>query len=97
METLGDRIRMEREKRGLLLRQVGAALDVDQALISKYERGERIPTKEQVVRLAKYYKYDVNDLMAAWLADKILHELQNEKMALRAVKLVEEKLSITGK
>ena len=92
METLGDIIRVEREKRGLLLRQVGAALDVDQALISKYERGERIPTKEQVARLAKYYKFDLNDLMAAWLADKILNELQNEKMALRAVKLVEEKL-----
>jgi len=92
METLGDIIRVEREKRGLLLRQVGAALEVDQALISKYERGERIPTKEQVSRLAKFYKRDENDLIAAWLADKILIELQHEKMALRAMKMVEEKI-----
>lgn len=92
MQTLGELIHKQREKRGLLLRQVGAALEVDQALISKYERGERLPTKEQVVRLAKFYKIDENDLMAAWLADKILIELQHEKMALRAMKMVEEKI-----
>jgi transcriptional regulator with XRE-family HTH domain len=92
METLGEIIHKEREKRGLLLRHVGAALDIDQALVSKYERGERLPTKEQVVRLAKYYALNENDLMAAWLADKILIELRNEKMALRAMKLVEEKI-----
>lgn len=92
METLGDILRVEREKRGLLLRHVGAELDVDQALISKYERGERIPTKEQVSRMAKFYKRDENDLMAAWLADKILNELKHEKMALRAVRMVEEKI-----
>lgn len=92
METLGELIRKEREKRELLLRHVGSALDVDQALISKFERGERIPSKEQVIRLAKFYKVNENDLMAAWLADKILLELRYEKMALRAMKMVEEKI-----
>lgn len=97
METLGDILRVEREKRGLLLRHVGAELDVDQALISKYERGERTPSKEQVIRLAKFYKVDVNDLMAAWLADKVLIELQDEKMAMRAMKLVESRLNELSK
>lgn len=92
METLGEIIRVEREKRGLLLRHVGAAIDVDQALISKFERGERLPTKEQVIRLANFYGREVNDLIAAWLADKILVELINEKMALRAMKLAEGKI-----
>lgn len=92
MESFGDKIRIEREKRGLLLRNVGSAIDVDQALISKYERGERVPSKEQVIRLAKYYKINEDDLMAIWLADKIINELQNEKMALRAMKLAVEKI-----
>lgn len=92
MKSLGDILRVEREKRGLLLRHVGAELDVDQALISKYERGERIPTKDQVIRLAKFYKLEENDLTAAWLADKILVEIRNEKMGLRAMKLAEEKI-----
>jgi transcriptional regulator with XRE-family HTH domain len=92
METLGEIIRMEREKRGLLLRHVGAAVDVDQALISKFEKGDRLPTKEQVIRLANYYALDENDLIAAWLADKIVIELKNEKMGLRAMKLAEAKI-----
>lgn len=92
MNNLGEIIRHEREKRGWLLRHVGSELDVDQALISKYERGERCPTKEQVVKLAKLYRLNENDLMTAWLADKISIEVRNEKMALRAVKLFEEKL-----
>lgn len=92
METLGKIIRAERDKRNLLLRQVGAALDVDQALISKFERGERLPTKEQVKRLAKFYSLDKNDLIAARLADRILSELQNEKMAWRAMHLAQKQL-----
>lgn len=92
-ETLGDIIRGERYKRGLLLREVGAALDVDQALISKYERGQRLPNKNQVIQLAKYYQINENDLIATWLADKILNEILNEKMALRAMHLVEIKIN----
>lgn len=92
MHTLGEIIRVEREKRSLLLRHVGASVDVDQALISKFERGDRLPTKEQVIRLAKFYNLDENDLMAAWLADKIFLELRNEKMAWRAVQLVGKKI-----
>lgn len=92
MESLGEIIREQREKKGLYLRHVGSALDVDQALISKFERGERTPTKEQVVKLAKLYEMDVNELIAVWLSDKILIELKDEVSALRAVKLVEKKI-----
>jgi transcriptional regulator with XRE-family HTH domain len=97
METLGEIIRIEREKRGLLLRHVGSAIDVDQALISKFERGERLPTKDQVIRLANFYERDENDLIAAWLADKILIEVKNEQMGLRAMKLAEEKIKSLNK
>lgn len=92
MHTLGEIIRVEREKRGLLLRHVGASIDVDQALISKFERGDRLPTKEQVTRFSKYYELDENDLMAAWLADKILLEIRHEKLAKRAMQIVQEKI-----
>ena len=55
MQTLGDILRQEREERNLLLRQVGASMEIDQALISKFERGERKPTREQVIQFAKLY------------------------------------------
>jgi transcriptional regulator with XRE-family HTH domain len=92
MKTLGKIIKGERGRRKLLLRHVGAALDVDQALISKFERGVRIPTKEQVNRLAKFYDLDKNELMTARLTDKILFEVENEKMALDAMLLATQKI-----
>jgi HTH-type transcriptional regulator, competence development regulator len=92
MDTLGEIIKFEREKRGLLLRHVGSVIDVDQALISKFERGERIPSKTQVKQLAKFYDLIENELIAAWLADKIVLEIKNEKMALRAVHLAEKRI-----
>lgn len=97
MESLGDILRKEREKRGLLLRHIGAKLDVDQALISKFERGDRIPTKEQIVKLSKIFDINENELTAHWLADKILIGLRNEKMALRAVTLVAEEIKSVKK
>ena len=91
-ESLGEIIKREREKRGLLLRHVGAELDVDQALISKFEHGDRMPTKEQVEQLSSFLDLDKNELMTAWLADKIIIGLKNEKMALRAMKIAEHRM-----
>ncbi|HRP45550.1 MAG TPA: helix-turn-helix transcriptional regulator, partial [Ginsengibacter sp.] len=51
-KTFGETIRALRESKGLLLRQVAAALEIDTALISKIERGERTAQREQVTKLA---------------------------------------------
>lgn len=92
MDTFGDTIRIAREERGLLLRQVAAELEIDQAIISKYERGERHPSKEQVLKFARFYKIEKNKLMILWLADKVLMEIKDESEALGALKVAEEKL-----
>lgn len=95
MQTFGEIIHTQREKRSLLLRHVAASIDVDQALISKFERGDRIPTKEQVIRLARLYELDENELISAWLADKIVFEMRDEKMALQAMKRAEQLIKKT--
>lgn len=92
MKTIGVILRELREEKGLLLRQVAAATDLDSTLLSKMECEDRLPTKQQLERLAKFYKQDLNEMMTAWLADKIFQDVVNEKMALRAMKLVEEKI-----
>lgn len=93
MQLLGEILREEREKRGLLLRQVGALMDVDQALISKFERGERKPTREQVLAFAKIFKLKENELMLAWLSDKLVSEVQHEELGLEALKIAEVKVN----
>ncbi|MEO5592102.1 MAG: nucleotidyltransferase domain-containing protein [Chitinophagaceae bacterium] len=92
MDSLGDTIRKLREEKQLPLRTVAAFLDIDQAILSKIERRQRKPTREQVVKLAVYFKVKENDLLVAWLSDKLVYEVEDEDMALKALQVAEEKV-----
>lgn len=96
MESLGDIIRKLRERKELPLRTVAAFLDIDQAILSKIERGHRKPTREQVVKLAEYFKVKENDLLVAWLSDKLVYEVEYEDLALKALQVAEEKIAYTA-
>ena len=63
MNSLREKIRTIRESMSLLLRQVAAYLEIDTALISKIERGERRLTREQVFKLAKFYNVTDEELL----------------------------------
>ena len=69
---IGERIRELREADGILLRQLADKLDVDQAVLSKMERGERSFRREDIETLAKIFKQSKKELLTLWLADKIL-------------------------
>lgn len=97
MDSLGNIIRKLREDKGLPLRTVSAYLDIDQAILSKIERGQRKATREQVVKLAEYFKVEENDLMVAWLSDKLVYEVQGEDLALFAMQVAEEKIKYQKK
>ena len=64
MNHLGQKIRELRERKSLLLRQVAAHLEVDTALMSKIERGERNASKHQVINIAKFLKADEEGLLS---------------------------------
>lgn len=91
METFGDIIKTERESKSLLLRQVASALEIDQAIISKFERGERKPTKEQVEKFAEFYNIDKNKLITSWLSDQIANTILYEENIGEVLKVAEEK------
>lgn len=92
MESLGDTIRKLRESKELPLRTVAAFLDIDQAILSKIERSQRRATREQVIKLAAYFKTNENDLLIAWLSDKLLYEVEDEDLALKALQVAEERV-----
>ena len=92
MQTFGEIIKTEREKKGLFLRQVASALEVDQALISKFEKGDRKPSREQVMKFATFFGLNKNYLLIAWLSDKVVYYLENESLAEQALKVAEEKI-----
>ncbi|WP_162341924.1 XRE family transcriptional regulator [Cyclobacterium salsum] len=91
MRSLGETIRELRNERELPLRTVADHLGIDQAILSKIERGLRRPKRELVVRLAAYFQISEKDLLLAWLADKITYELGDEELALEALQMAEER------
>lgn len=97
MDSFGDSIRKLREGKELPLRTIAAYLDIDQAILSKIERGQRKPSREQVVKLAEYFKVKENDLLIAWLSDKLVCEVEDEDIALKALQVAEEKVKYITK
>jgi predicted nucleotidyltransferase len=93
MLSLGETIRKLREEKEFPLRTVAAYLDIDQAILSKIERGLRKPNRELVIKLANYFNVPEKDLMVLWLADKVLYEVADEEMGLEALKVAEERAS----
>lgn len=91
-KTFGQTIRNYREAKGLLLRQLAAALEVDTAFISKMERDEKQATRTHVERLASVLKVANDELLTIWLSDKLLNTLEQEPSAYNALKLTEKRL-----
>lgn len=55
-------LRIARERRGLTLRQVADATDMDPANLSRIERGDQVPSKESVEALAKFFGHEVTEM-----------------------------------
>ena len=89
MKTL---LKNAREQKGLKTREVAQLLNIDQALISKFENGTRKPTKEQVVKLASLLGIDYETLMVAWFKERILYEIGQDEFALKALNMVQEEI-----
>ena len=94
---IGQILRDQREKKGLLLRQVAALLDIDTAILSKIERNERKVKKEQIIRLAEILELNKEDLVVQFLSDKILHEIKDEKLGQKALKVAEQRMEYKTK
>jgi len=90
-EKIGEKLRHIREEKELPLRKVAALLDIDVAILSKMERGERKITKEVVLKLADIYDYNPDELLVSFLSDKILYEIQDEDLGIEALKVAEER------
>ena len=97
MDTLGVHLRHLRESKGLLLREVGHSIGLDTALISKFERDQRRPTKHQLISLSQCYETNPESLLVLWLSEKITDEIIGEKLALEAIQLATQRIKIIHK
>lgn len=93
MDSFGETLRKLREEKQLPLRTVASFLDIDLAILSKVERGRRKINRDQVVKLAQYFQVKEETLLVSWLSDKLVYELEDEDLALKALQLAEDHLA----
>ncbi|MEN8157769.1 MAG: nucleotidyltransferase domain-containing protein [Bacteroidota bacterium] len=97
MDTFADVIRKHRLGKGLPLRKVAGCLDIDQGLLSKMERGIRKPGRELVVKFAEFYGVNSDELLKAWISDKIIYELEGEENPIEVLRVAEQKIAYRSK
>lgn len=90
--NIGQIIRGLRSDKGETLHQVAKNTDIDMTMLSKLERGERLPTLEQTKRIASYYNIDENKLIAQLTAERIIKDYGMNENTLNAISLVKEQL-----
>ena len=90
-----EKIKQLRISSGKLQKDLAKAIGVDVPAYSRYEHGERRPKREQVLRLARLFKTDPDELIAAWLADEAYSRIAHDKMASRAATLLNDMLAGT--
>ena len=93
MKSFGELIRSLRQKEGYTLRKVATYLDMDQAVLSKIERGQRKMSRTQVIRLAEFFNYNEKEMLVSYLSDKIMYELAEEDCADEVLKIAEHKIN----
>lgn len=85
-------LKTAREQKNIKTRELAQLLGIDQALISKFENGSRKPTRDQIAKLASVLDINYEELMIAWLKEKILYEIGTDDLALKAMLLAEEEI-----
>lgn len=92
MKTFANKLKELRLNKELLLRQVAAAIEVDTSMVSKFESGERFPTREQIEKLATFFKVPEEDFLVEAFSDKLSYDLGEDPLALEILKQAIKKL-----
>lgn len=94
MKKLGQELRRIRESKNTYLRQIASILEMDTAMMSKIERGERNLQREQVIKIANFYEISEEKLLTLWVHDKVLNVVENEPFALKGMQKAVKTLKV---
>lgn len=88
INPFGDKIRTLRKQKKWTLKKVSDLLRVDQAILSKAERGIRKLTKPQVMKLISIFEVSPEILLTPWVAEKVASTIgEDHEFAEEALKL----------
>lgn len=90
-----EKLKQIRESAGLPQRKIAAVLDIDTATYSKIENGKIMPSKEQIIMIAKTLNTSESELLEMWMAARIVAIAETDlNLALAAMKIVGKTLNI---
>ncbi len=75
---LAGQIKGKRNSLGLSLQDLSDRTLLDPSLLSRYENGNRLPTREHVLRLSRALALDEEDLLVLWMKEKLQKVLDEE-------------------
>lgn len=61
--VIGERIRKLRNSKGLTQKELGKILSMNKTTISHYEKGERSPSIETLIKISDYFKVDIKYIL----------------------------------
>ena len=87
-----DKIKELRIANGKGQKEMAQVIGVDVPAYSRYEHGERRPKRDQVLKLARFFEADADELIAMWLADEAYSRIAKDRMSSRAAALLSSML-----
>ncbi|MGE5558687.1 MAG: helix-turn-helix domain-containing protein [Bacillota bacterium] len=63
MATFGERLRILREEKNMVQKEIGKLLDVSESTIGKYENDLRTPSPDSINKLADFFKVSTDYLL----------------------------------
>jgi adenine-specific DNA-methyltransferase len=96
MNKIGTFLKERRENLEMQLQDVQLKTNISLSVLSRIENDKRLPTKPQLLQLAKLYNCDKHKVFVHWLSDKLVSEIKYEEFGLEALQVAEEKI-IYGK
>jgi len=97
MKAFGLLIKEARLEKGFSQKELAGLLGIDSSLITRMEKGERLPVRGQVVQMAALLGMDEKKLLVRWLSEKIVKELEYEPYAREILIAVEEQVRYQAK
>ncbi|UCS93038.1 Fic family protein [Echinicola marina] len=98
MKTLATILLESRENLALTLKEAVSLTGIDAGLISKFERGKRLPSERNLMSLSEVYGLVYSDLKKRWLVEKVLNLVQYEVDSAEILALAESRVEyLAGK
>ena len=88
--NIGLYIKQLRTEKDKTLHQVAVGTDIDATLLSKIERGDRLPTDAQISKIALFFQVPINNLQVLSIARKIIKDYGLNEITMEAIQLVKK-------